>query len=213
MKKNIFLAVLILSTVVINAQERRDPPIAFETLVGNERVAMTLGLNKTIAGKFRYNNITSTAVFYDYQKMPRELVSVNSIIFQFHSNVGASVGTQYHFAKGFIPGVAVHFSYANPTWVLLLTPYFNMMPWANVETVGVVEFKPILTDKLNLFTRFQGFYGYNFERKERERAMIYFRLGLTMNKKLTLGLGANLDYYTPERSAIQNFGGFVRVDI
>ncbi|NLO71357.1 MAG: hypothetical protein GX102_10565 [Porphyromonadaceae bacterium] len=218
MKKKLLLAIVFILNLSLFAQERRDPPISFETLFGNERVAMMLGLNKTIAGKFRYNNITSTAAYYDfYHDRPpmnfgrTELVSVNSIIYQFHKNVGFSAGTQYHFVKGFIPNVAVHFSYANPTWLFLLTPYYNFMPWANMETAAVVEYKPVLSNSLKLFTRFQGFYGHNFEKKERERAMTYFRLGLTF-LKYTAGIGANIDFYTPARSEIQNYGGFVRVD-
>lgn len=217
MKRVFSIIPLLFITVVILAQERRDPPIAFETLFGNKRVAMTLSMNKTIAGKFRYNNITSTASYYDFlddrnlQRGRTELVSVNSIVYQFHKNVGVSAGTQYHFFKGFIPNVAMHFSYANPTWLLVLTPYYNFMPWGNLETVGIVEFKPALSDKLKLFTRAQGFYGYNFETKERERAMLYFRLGLTM-QKYTVGFGSNFDYYVPQRPEIQNHGGFVRID-
>ncbi len=212
MKKQILSLALALMTISLAAQERREPPIAFETLFGNERVALSLSMNKTITGNFNYNNITSAAAYYDYLKGRTELVSVNSIVYQMHKYVGVSGGIQYHFVKGFIPTVALHLSYANPTWLLVLTPYYNFMPWSNMETVGIVEFKPALSDNLKLFTRVQGFYSHNFEAKERERAMLYSRLGLTM-KKYTVGFGGNVDYYTPVRPEIQNYGGFVRVDI
>lgn len=212
MKKIIILAVLVTAVFVASAQEKREPPIAFETLFGNERVALSLSLNKSISGKFRYNNISSTAAFYDYMKGRTELVSVNSIIYQFHKNIGISGGMQYHFVKGFIPNVAVHFSYANPSLLLALVPYYNMMPWANMETVAIAEYKPLLSENLRLLTRMQGFYGHNFEAGERERAMLYFRLGL-MYKKYSFGFGGNIDYYTPVRDEIQNYGGFVRIDI
>lgn len=212
MTRIISFSVILFFAITVFAQERRELPIVFETLFGNERVAMTLSLNKSIAGKFRYNNITSTSVFYDYTKIPRELVSVNSIIYQFHPNIGVSAGTQYHFVKGFIPTAALHLSYANPTWLFVLTPYYNFMPWANLETIGIVEYKPALSENLRLFTRLQGFYSQDFKENERERAMLYFRLGLTM-QKYTVGFGGNLDYYRPEMKDIQNFGGFVRIDI
>ena len=212
MTRIISFSVILFFAITVFAQERREPPIVFETLFGNERAAMTLSLNKSIAGKFRYNNITSTAAFYDYQKGRTELVSVNSIVYQFHPNVGVSAGTQYHFIKGFIPTAALHLSYANPAWLFVLTPYYNFMPWSNLETIVIVEYQPALSENLRLVTRLQGFYSQDFEKNERERAMLYFRVGLTM-QKYTVGFGGNLDYYRPVMTDMQNFGGFVRVDI
>ena len=219
MKQNLLLILFLAAVFVASAQERLEPPIPFETLFGNERVAMSLAVNKSIAGKFRYNNTSSAAAYYNYDNSaPRanlgrtELVSVNSVIYQFNKNIGFSGGMQYHFAKGFIPNVAVHFSYANPTVLLALTPYYNMMPWSNMEIAAVAEYKPLLSENLRLFTRLQGFYGHNFEKSERERGMVYLRLGLTY-KKYTAGFGGNIDYYTPVRDEIQNYGGFVRVNV
>ena len=86
------------------------------------------------------------------------------------------------------------------------------MPWNSMEAAGLVEFKPVLSENLRLFTRIQGFYSHDLEKNERERGILNFRLGLTV-KKYTVGLGSNFDYYRPSVNEIQNFGGFVRVDI
>lgn len=212
MKQNLLLILFSAFVFVASAQEKPEPPIPFETLFGSKRIVSSLSVNKSIAGKFRFNNSSSAAAYYDYLKGRTEMVSVNSIIYQFHKNIGISGGMQYHFAKGFIPNAALHFSYADPSLLLALTPYYNMMPWSNMEVSAVAEYKPLLSEKLRLFTRLQGFYGHNFEKKERERGMVYFRLGLTY-KKYTAGFGGNIDYYTPVRDEIQNYGGFVRVNI
>ncbi len=215
MKKSGLLAVVLFAISLCNtalAQQMQDKPIPFETLFGNERVAMALNINKSIAGKFRYNNVTSTAAYYDYEKGRTELVSVNSIVYQFHKNVGISGGIQYHFVKGFIPTFAVHFSHANPTWFFAITPYYNILPWANLETIAVAEYKPRLSENWRLFTRVQGFYSHDFEKNERERTMLYFRLGATY-KKYTAGFGTNIDGYRPQRADIQNYGAFIRINI
>lgn len=212
MKKNLLILFLSLFAIGVFAQERREPPIPVEFQFGDKRVNFSLVMNKSIAGKFRYNSISSASAYYDYKKGRTELVSVNSLIYQFHPNVGASTGVQYHFVKGFIPNVALHLSYANPTWLLAVTPYYNFMPWSNLETMGIVEFKPQLKKDLRLFTRVQGFYSQNFEVGKRERAMLYLRLGLSV-QKYTFGVGANFDYYTPNRDRIDNFGGFFRVNL
>lgn len=212
MKKIISTISFLLFTVVVFSQVKPQPPIPVEVLFGNERVNFSLGVNKSIAGNFRYINSLSVASYYDFRPKTTEMVTVNSLVYQFHKNIGVSTGMQFHFVKGFIPNVGIHFSHSNPTWLLALTPYYNFRPWANLETVAVMEFKPALSDKMRLFTRLQGFYGYNLEKNERERGMIYFRLGLSL-KNYTAGFGGNLDYYTPDRSEIQNYGGFLRVNI
>lgn len=211
MKKLILLIVFVAINISVFSQDR-EPPIVFETLFGAERVNMSLNINKNIAGRFRYNNISSAAVPYIYQKSIVELVSVNSLLFQIQRHIGVSAGIQYHFRKGFIPTFGFHLSYASPTWLLVLTPYCNLMPWANMETVGVIEFKPLIIGSLRLFARLQGLYGYDFSRQERERAMCYFRLGLTY-QKYTMGFGGNLDFYRPSMNNIYNYGVFVRLDI
>lgn len=212
MKKT--LSTLLLSFIVLSmfAQVKREPPIPVEILFGNNRMALQMSLNKPIVGNLRFNSINSVAADYKNTLTETELVSVNSFIYQFYKYVGVSGGVQWHFKKGLVPNVAVHFSYANPTWLLVLTPYLNFMPTRNSETVAIVEFKPALSDKLKLFTRVQGLYNQNLTDNIHDRSYAYFRLGLTINK-YTIGAGANLDYYGPKKIEKQNFGGFFRVDL
>lgn len=214
--KGYFVIILATLAVALTATAQNpEPPIVFETLFGNERINMAVGFNKSIAGKFRYNNISSAAAPYSFSTETArliELVSVNSIIYSFHRNIGVSGGMQYHFRKGLMPSVALHLSHANPTWLFVLTPYYNFMPWANLEVIAIAEYKPQLTGTLRLFTRLQGFYGYDFSKKERERGMCYFRVGVTY-KKYTFGLGSNIDFYRQPIPTVYNYGGFIRLDI
>lgn len=216
MRRYLVIFLMTLAPFALRATAQKpEPPIVFETLFGNERIGMTMSLNKPIAGKFRYNNITSTAVPYEFVPEKArliELVSVNSIVYSLHRNIGVSGGMQYHFRKGFIPSIAVHLSYANPTWFLLLTPYYNFMPWSNVEVIAIAEYKPQLSEKLRLFSRLQGFYGHDFGKNEPERGMCYFRLGLSV-QKYTFGLGGNIDFYRKTMPTVYNYGGFIRIDI
>lgn len=160
----------------------------------------------------RYNNSTSAAVPYIYDKGLIELVSLNSIIFQVHKNIGISGGVNYHYRKGFMPSLGIHLSYSNPSLLLALTPCANFMPWANMEVNAVAEFKPVIVDDLRLLTRAQACFGYDFSRQERERAKFYCRLGL-MYKKVAAGFGINIDYYRPSAEPIDNYGLFIRLDI
>ena len=194
------------------AQQKPQPSIPVEVFFGNNRANFQLSLNRQIYGKWRYNNITTTVADYDNTRSETEFVMVNSIVYQFHRNFGASGGLQYHFVKGFVPSVAFHASYASPTWLLLLTPYLNFMPERNSETIGIIEYKPQLNNNFRLYTRAQALYNYNFNLEQHDRSFYYFRLGVTVNK-FSFGAAANLDYYGKSKVKKNNFGGFLKVDI
>lgn len=193
-------------------QSKVQPPIPVELLFGNQRTAMTMAVNRSIAGNVRFLNMTSATAFYDFKPGRTELVAINSVCYQFVPFFGASVGTEYHFLKGFSPNVAMHLSYAKPSVFLMLTPYFNFMPWPNLETVAIAEWKPALQQNWRLLARVQGFYAHDFKKNERERAMCYVRLGATY-KKYTVGVGANFDFYRPDMNNLQNYGLFLRADL
>ena len=213
MIKRLFASLLFVLPLFVFAQEKPQPPIPVELMFGNNRAAMTMSINKPIAGKWRFNNITSLAADYKNTRTETELVVVNSFVYQFHPNFGASGGLQYHFLKGFVPNVAFHTSYADPTWLLVFTPYLNFLPDRNSETVAIVEYKPLLNDNLRLYTRAMALYNHNITLGAHDRSFYYFRLGLTFGRKYTVGAAANLDYYGPNRVHKDNFGGFFKVDI
>lgn len=195
------------------AQQRPQPPIPVETMFGNNRANFQLSLNRPIVGKLHYNNITIATAPYDVKEGGTELTMVNSFIYRFHRNFGASGGVQYHFRKGFVPNAAFHASYADPVWLLAITPYLNFLPDRNSETIGIVEFKPLLNSDLRLYTRAMALYNHNLTHNVHDRSFFYFRLGITFARKYTLGGGANFDYYGANRVHKDNFGGFFKVDI
>lgn len=209
MKKATIVILFTFATFFTSAQV-----IPVETLFGDKRVAVAMGFNKPVAGKFSVMSLSSIAAYYDYKKGATEMVTVNSLAYRLHQNVAVSGGMQYHFMKGFMPNAALHFSHITPVWYLTLTPYYNFLPWNGLETSAVVEYKPAITEDLRLFTRFQGFYGHNIDANVWERGMLYFRLGLS-HKKYSAGAAVNMDYYHAggKKREVQNFGGFVRVDI
>lgn len=210
--KHFLFTILLALPLSLWAQSKPQPPIGVEAMMGNNRANFQLTMNKAVAGKFRYNNITIATAPYEVKKGGTELIMVNSFIYQFHRNVGVSGGMQYHFLKGFVPNVALHTSYANPTWTLLLTPYLNFLPDTNSETIATVEFKPQLNENLRLYTRATALYNHNLTTNKHDRSFYYFRLGLTFGK-FTLGAAANFDYYAPQKIYKDNFGGFFKMDI
>ncbi|HRP90353.1 MAG TPA: hypothetical protein PKX92_09945 [Edaphocola sp.] len=210
MKSIIPIFALCLASNLGQTQVKKDPPINFETLVGIKRSNSALTMNKTIEGNFRFSNITSVAAFYDKDKGATELVSVNSVGYQIHKNIGVYTGIQYHYSKGFMPHIAVSFAHATPDFLIAITPYFNFMPFYGLETIGVMEYKPKIGNNTRLFTRVQAFYGHNFEAKSWAREMLYFRAGLSI-KQFTFGLASQFDYYVVGNKQILDYGPFLRM--
>lgn len=206
------LIVFMFITITLFAQKKPEPPVSVEMMFGNNKAATLMGMNKQVWGPIRYNNITSVSAAYDLKKAKPELIMLNNFLYQFHSNVAAGVGLQYHFLKGLVPSVSVNYSYATPVWLVSVTPYLNFRPDMNSENVAMVEFKPQLTDNLKLYTYALGLYNHNISLSSHDRSFYYFRLGLTKGK-FTAGAAANFDYYGPLRNNTNNFGGFVKIAI
>lgn len=210
MNKLLILALLTALGYQGYSQERKAPSLGFENLIGLIRSNSNLTVHKTIQGNFKFMNSTSLSAYYQREKGLTELVSVNSIGYQFHKNLTAYSGLQYHFIKGFMPHIAINFSYVTPGFLFSITPYYNFMPFKGIETIAIVEFKPRLSEKLRLFTRVQGFYGHNLDAGDWARGMFYSRLGLSLNQ-YTFGLANQFDYYNPGNKKILDYGAFFKL--
>lgn len=192
--------------------QSNNSPNAFELFGGNNRSSVQLNLKRTISNKIDFTNLTIATADYKNTLPENELIMINSLVYQFHKNINIGGGLQYHFKKGFIPNVSISFNYINQTWMFLLTPYFQFLPTRNIETIGIIEFKPKLTENLRLYSRVQGLYNYNFAYNGHERSFLDFRLGLKINK-FAFGVASNLDYYGPKKIFKENYGGFLKIDM
>lgn len=103
-------------------QDIKDHTITFETLFGRHRVNSALGVNTDIAWILRYNNSTSAAVPYIYDKGLIELVSLNSIIFQVHKNIWYIGRSKLSLSQGF-------YAFTRHTFVVL-QPFVAACPYS-----------------------------------------------------------------------------------
>ena len=210
--KRTMMMLMFLASLQLFAQNKPVPPVAVELLLGHERSTFQVAMSKPLAGQFKYMNITSATGYYDLDKGKTELVMINSVIYQFHGNVGVSAGLDYHFLKGIVPSVGVHFTHGNPVWRVMFVPFINLQPDFNSENVLVLEYKPRLNDTFNLYTSVMGLYNQNMSLGEHDRSFYQIRLGLT-HKNFTFGAGSNIDYYGPQRYNENTYGAFLMVNI
>ncbi len=200
---------------MLNRTSAKNPkslksPIPIETMFGHEKINYLSIFNFRLGEKSRlgYFGVLTISSPYHSNNGSNEFVFSNAITYKLKNNIYATSGLQYHFLKGIVPYTGLQILSANPKWLLVMSPSIAFLPKASFQSVGILEYKPKLSKKLRIYTRFQGIYNFNLENGLHERSLIYLRTGLTF-KKMSLGLGFNLDFYGPNKTQHQNLGIFI----
>ena len=213
--KALRLAVLVLSSPIINVNGQEIPlanksPIPVEIMFGNEEIYYLTILNLPFEknSRFGYFGVGSALVPYENGRGNNEIVISNALTYRFVPKMYATTGLQIHYAKGAVPFAGLQFFSANPTWLVLFNPVFQIAPTINFETVGVIEYKPMLLKSLRLYTRLQGIYNQNLDDGIHERSLLYLRIGVSVGKT-SFGIGLNNDFYGANKRSEHNHGIFI----
>lgn len=215
MKRNIYISlILLLVSLVSYGQKNNSKPTSIELMIGHQHTHYGLATTMPVYKNLYFNNITTASSPYKFDvKNNIELVSVNSLIYKFSPHIGVSGGMQYHFKKGIVPNIALHTSYINRTWLILATPYLSVYPWLGTEMMALIAYRPTISQNIKLYTKAQGLYGHNLEKKVHERSFTYLRLGLSY-KKWTIGAAANFDFYGKNMAKkTENYGAFLMLNL
>lgn len=209
-RKTLFVIILNLFALSLFSQNN-CPPSPLELFMGNNKSSLQLNLRKPIYNSFYFQTVNYATADYKNTAKENELVSNNSVLYQFHKNINVGAGVQYHYIKGIIPNISMSLDFVNPTWLLVLSPNFQFMPTYNIETRGMIEFKPLLTNNIRLYTHASALYNHNFTDKYYERGYASFRLGLKIDK-ISFGVGSRFDYYGAKKLNKNNYGVFFKYD-
>lgn len=185
-------------------------PIPIEVMFGNEEVNYLTILDLPIdqPSGFGYFGVISALIPYENERSSNEIVISNSLTYNFSGKFDALSGLQLHYAKGAVPYLGVQYFSANPTWLILFSPNLQLAPTTNFEGVGIVEYKPAISNDLRLYSRLQAIYNQNFTAGTHERSFIYTRLGISW-KKVRFGTGFNLDFYGSDKTREIGYGLFI----
>ncbi len=205
--------VLFVPITPVNGQEvppAKKPPIPVEIMFGNEEIYYLTILNLPFetGSRFGYFGVASALVPYENGRSNNEIVFNNAMVYSLRSKIYTTAGLQFHYAKGAVPFTGLQFFSADPTWLVLFNAVFQLAPTVNFETVGVVEYKPVLSKSLRLYSRLQGIYNQNLEDSIHERSLLYLRAGVSVGQT-SFGAGFNADFYGSERRSERNYGIFI----
>ncbi len=207
MKRTSCLLILLLISLSIFAQKKTSTSV--EVMAG-DRLSFNLGVTNHISPKITFRSFNSILADYDYKKSQIEIVSNNSLIYNFTRNIGMGTNIQYHFLKGIVPSVAGKFLYAKPNFLVAVLPNLNFMPWLGTDIVAIAQYRPRLNNNFRLFSEAKGMYSHNLKDNVHERSYYNLRLGTTYHNFVSFGAAYNFDFYGPKKfQKDDNYGVFV----
>ena len=208
---------LLCSMLFVNAAFAQDnhaplPPLPVEATFGNNRLHFQAVINRPVSanGKLSFFNLSTGAVDYSNTASETEIVVVNNLTYSLFGNIKLTGGAELHYKLGLVPQLGLQYFKANRTWLVLVNPSINMQPSKSTATIGIVEYKPALSQKTQLYTRAQVLYIQSLEDGKHARSAFMLRAGITKGK-FTVGLGVNFDYYGPMKMEKDNVGLFTRL--
>lgn len=196
--------------VTDSTEKSKKSSIPVETMFGNRKVNYLSILNLKLGDskKFGYFSVITVSSPYDKTYALNELIISNALTYKLNSKLFATGGVQYHFLKGVVPTSGFQFLFVNPKWLFVFSSSIAFATNTSSQNIGIVEFKPTLSNSLKLYTRAQGIYNLRLQNSSHERSLLYLRTGLTI-QKTSMGLGFNLDFYGPNKTRQENFGIFI----
>ena len=188
------------------------PPLPVEATFGTNRLHFQAVINRPVSanGKLSFFNLSTGAVDYSITASETEIVVVNNLTYALFGNIKVTGGAEWHYKLGLVPQLGLQYFKANRTWLVLVNPSINLQPSKSTATIGIVEYKPALSQKAQLYTRAQVLYIQSLQDGLHARSALMLRAGVTQGK-FTIGLGANFDYYGPMKMEKDNVGLFTRL--
>jgi hypothetical protein len=208
------LFILLICSIIVNAQEtNKEAPIPVELNMGNNRFGLQFLMNKHFAteSKFSFLSVTSFESTYNNDINNLDFINNSQVSYEIYKGFGIATGLSVNRVAGLTLIVGLEYVFANKEILFVITPNYHLSKTKNIEGLALIEYKPKLSEKLNLYSRFQTLYNYNSETDQHERSYMQFRLGLGIGN-YQFGLATNFDYYSSAKILKDNYGVFLRVN-
>jgi hypothetical protein len=194
-------------------KEKITTPIPVEATIGNNRFGLQFLLNRDFPNSSHVGFLAVTSYASDYKNNLNNLdfISNAQVSYKLGKGIGVALGTSVNAKTGLVTVAALEYIFANREILFVITPNIHISDSYNLEGLTVLEYKPALSKKINLYSRFQSLYNHNTKENFHERSYVQLRLGLGI-KNYQFGLAYNADYYGPTKILKDNTGVFVRVN-
>lgn len=202
--------------VEVTAQEAppvQNPPVSLETFAGSRGFSYQMIVNKKFQSvpKLGFFSVTNFQAEWGEPKVNDYMLQGN-LTYSLIKGIDLSGGFIWNPIDGIRPSAGIIFSYGNPELLIVANPRIDLTKKANFDALVLVEYKPKVSEKLNLYSRAQGLYTHNLGNDLHARSYIMLRAGLTF-RDISFGAAANFDWYGPMKINQNNVGGFVLVNL
>lgn len=213
--KLITIILLSLTILSLSAQEKfiQNPPITVEPFFGNRAHAYQLIFAKKLQSVPRLGFLGISNFQAEWGKpLINDFVHQGNVTYSIGGGFDVNAGFIWQPVTGISPSAGFMYTYASPELLIITNPRMDISKESNADILLLMEYRPQLTEKLKLYTRAQGLYGYNFSQESHTRSYLMLRAGVTI-KDITVGLANDIDYFGPEKIRLNNLGGFVRIEL
>ncbi|MCW2259518.1 MULTISPECIES: hypothetical protein [Sphingobacterium] len=212
--KYVFIALFSVMIGNAIAQEKSqisviNPPINTEILGSNRGLALQMIIDKKFKTipKLGFFSVTSLVGEWDSNQI-NDYMTQASLTYDIAKGFKLAGGLHVTPVKGMRPIAGIIYTVANPTWLFVANSRIDYSKDTNVEGMFLVEYKPQINDNWRLYSRIQALYEYSTVINLQTRSYLMARAGLSY-REITFGVGANIDYYGPEKHNENSIGGFL----
>ena len=198
-----FLIILLLINLETVAQN-----IPIEIFTGDKAYKYQHSFQGQINQQFGISHSSSLLEFYKVRNT--EIMTQTYATIALGNRLKLGLGTFYASVPGFIPSMNLQFTKKNSEWLFLLVARMDLSEKPSYELMMMSEFKPIINNKLKLYSRIQIME--NFTGLNHNRGYSHFRVGLYL-KNIQVGLAVGLESYGKKYSYEDIYGLFVRTSI
>lgn len=167
-----------------------EPPIPVELVAGSKGLNFQSILSKRLASGSRFGFLNITTFFADYRndKLRNEYISQSFLTADLGKGFSVNAGVSVNHFSGIRPTVGLQYLFATKSLLLLLLPRADLTETYNVETFGLIEYKPRFSKQWSLYSRIQVLINYNTKLTIHERSHTYLRIGASY-QNFQLGVG------------------------
>ncbi|ULQ54239.1 hypothetical protein [Flavihumibacter fluvii] len=211
MKKIVFTALILLLVKLAEAQ-----PINLEGMAGDDYLFYQHLIAKKLSARSRLGilHIANVSIRYetDIKKggRPNEVMNQAYITTSLNKHFTLLTGMYYNHVNGIRASAAVQFAWRFKNGLFIALPRADIQHRGSVDVMTMLEYQPLITKRIKLYTRLQVMS--NYGPFQHNRSYQRLRLGVDI-KGTQLGVGVNIDEYGRESTLNFNTGIFIRKEI
>jgi len=208
--KTLKLFVTFIFLLSFTISELKAQPVPIDVMFGNKYGSTSLIYSKKFGENSRFGFFHLNTLEFNYSDANKNSIILQDVLFmETIKNVRVTAGAAYS-KVGFSPTAGMQYLYGSRKVFFLFAPRVNIEQDPSYSVMTILQYKPKINDKLNLFARIKLLN--IFDNGGNIKSYQWMRLGLD-KKGIQFGLALNLDEYGPNPSISTNYGLFVRKEI